>query len=77
MTWKDGFYIALLKLLHANGIEAIEVTSFVEDLVTEGYCETCSYERVVVEIYYKTNDSTNNYYVYEGDFASLIQELTD
>lgn len=65
--------------LRNKGKSVYDVISFVEELYTGGYCETCYYEEWNVEITYHDNNGGLNIqtYVYEGKFSNLILELED
>jgi hypothetical protein len=57
-------------------IEAQEVTSVEQDTVSSGYCETCWYEEIVLEIsYIEKGTGRSRLYTYYGNMASLISEL--
>lgn len=78
MSWKDGFYAALLEFVKKNlDVSAAEVTGFKEEEEIRGYCETCSYSTIVVKIDYKNTDGRHCWKEYEGNFADLIRELSD
>lgn len=74
--FQESFNAALLDLLKDRGVDAVEVTGFDDRTVYEGFCETCSYEYTVVDIFYKDSDGRSKKDTYEGSFANLIQELS-
>lgn len=76
MSLEERVRESMLGLLQRSGLPAVEVTSFEEDKRNDGYCETCYYEYTVVEIYYRDEDNKSKMYVYSGNFADLIRELT-
>lgn len=75
-TWVDGFKKALLDLVQGRDEEAVEVIDWEEATEQGGYCETCYYEDVLVEIEYRTADGDRKTYRYYGKFWQLVQELT-
>lgn len=75
MTWKEGFYEALVGYLRQRGLDAVEVLSFEDDTVASGYCETCYYESVVAIIRYKDSKGVvQTYQAYEA-FADIVSSL--
>lgn len=58
-------------------IKSERVTYIESDTVTDGYCDTCWYERTVLEIsYVDAATGRSRLYTYDGDFGALIRELT-
>ncbi len=73
---KNSLYTALLEFVQRNGNPKAEyVTGFEDDIEHGGYCETCSYEYIVVRIAFSENGVTKEF-VYRSTFAELMQELT-
>jgi len=54
-----------------------EVVSYEDDTYYGGYCETCSYEEAIVNIYYVDSKGAGHKYVYGGGFAELVSSLED
>lgn len=76
-TWEDHFKSALKVLLERNGCDVDEVLDWEEDTYTDGYCETCRYTQVVVDIDYYSTQGIRLTYQHKGNFADLIRELGD
>jgi hypothetical protein len=80
MSWKEGFYAALLKFLREElgKSDAVEVTGFHSEREERGYCETCAYSTTVIVINYRTEGGR---FVetaeWEGEFAELISRLEE
>lgn len=73
---KDSLHAALLEFVQRNGEPDAEyVAGFEDDIEYGGYCETCSYEYIVVRISFSENGVTKEF-VYRGTFAELMRELT-
>lgn len=75
MSWKEGFYEALVGYLRQRGIEAVEVVDFEDDTVVSGYCETCYYESVVAVIRYRDSKGDVKTYTAYESFADIVQSL--
>lgn len=84
-----GFQTSVLKLINSGECEhymggvhdfeydpAVEVLSFRDQTYNDGYCETCWYEYAVVEIDVRTRSGVETTFVYEDDFADLLDTLT-
>jgi hypothetical protein len=79
MSWKDGFYAALLRFLRdeMGHPEAVAVTCFEEDMSLVR-CDTCSYTVTTVTISYRTGSSGPEYAAdWEGSLVSLITRLSE
>ena len=76
-SFEKRFRAALNEYINRqNGVDSNRVMGYETDTVTDGYCETCWYERTVVEIYYiETDTGRSRIYTYDGDFGALIREL--
>ena len=79
MTWKDGFYAALLQFTqsHLGYSDAVQVTDFNVTKEDRGYCETCSYTTTVVQITYRDRKGRHRQADWDGNFAELMGYLTD
>jgi hypothetical protein len=76
MSINDSIKEAMVGLLVRYGKAATEVTSWEDRTEYGGYCETCSYEYVVVDInYVEAVTGKRQTYTYDGTFATLIWEL--
>ena len=75
MSATKALHNAALKMLRNRGITAIEVTSFEEETVSGGYCETCYYEETLVDITYITETGVVKVYEFSGSFAELVKAL--
>lgn len=51
------------------------VTSWMDDTISYGSCETCYYEQAVVRVFYVTWDDERGEKVIEDSFAYLISDL--
>ena len=58
-----------------TGLE-VTVEKYVSRISYEGHCDTCSYETVVVDIYYTASSGVYDVYTYNGDLADLIREIS-
>lgn len=67
---------ALVAWLNKRGIAAVEVTGLEQDTRTGGYCESCYYEEVVIQVTYRTAEDAG-VFEYRGDMGELIRELDD
>lgn len=57
-------------------VEADRVTYIDQTTETSGYCETCWYEEIVLEItYIESGTGRSRLYTYRGGMAELISEL--
>jgi hypothetical protein len=77
---EGGFYGAIAKWLREGeyrGYDVAEIISVEQEERSGGYCETCWYEEIVVEIQYKDSHGDVNSYTYYGNMAELMRELTD
>lgn len=61
-------------LIQNHGIAVDEVLSYEEENYSSGYCETCYYEEVRVNIEYLEGGLRRSYTHY-GSFGDLIKEL--
>lgn len=68
---------AMRLFLLNHGVEVHHVINFEETQKLEGYCETCYYEYVAVDITYENLDGDIKNYEYYSSFAQLIRELTN
>ncbi len=55
--------------------EVSEVVSWEEVTESSGYCDTCYYETVRVEIIYLTSDGERKSFRYHANFSELLSEL--
>lgn len=78
MGWKEGFNAALLRFVQEKlDSKAAEIRHFEQRTEERGYCDTCGYTTVVTGISYYDNDGRIEYKTWEGNFADLINELTE
>jgi hypothetical protein len=85
MAWIDDFKADLLLLVQKTKPEAVEVTDWDESIETGGYCESCSYEEISVDVYYQCNAEGcrrcptlgGHIYSYNGNFAELMKGLAN
>lgn len=74
MSVKTGLHEAALGYLRTRGVEADRVTEVTNRIEYGGFCETCSYEELVVDIEYRVADQYRSYRYY-GTFAEFIRAL--
>jgi hypothetical protein len=75
MSLADAVFGAMRDWLQRKGIDVTEVLGYQESTRSGGYCETCYYTYIVVEIDYRKADKTVGCYVYDGEFSDLIRAL--
>ena len=75
MSLNDNVCAALADFLRERDVDVREVTSYEEEMKYGGYCETCAYEYMVLEITYEDSNGKTQYYTYDGTFAELIRSL--
>lgn len=75
MSLNDSICAALADFLRERDVDVREVLSYEEEMKYGGYCETCAYEYMVLEITYKDSNNKTKYYTYDGTFAELIRSL--
>jgi hypothetical protein len=72
---------ACLAYIHAEvDSDATEVTGIDTSTREEGYCETCSYTTVVIEISYRSPNNTFSWpkiHTFEGDMGEFIRKLDE
>jgi hypothetical protein len=62
--------------LIAQGEDVASVTSAEDETRWGGYCETCSYEYIAVEVGFVDSKGKNKTYLYDCTFAELIRRLS-
>lgn len=73
-----GLEDALIRyLVKYESIVAVEIMDLDDRKEWRGYCETCEYEQIIVDIEYKGTDGHTKTVSYEGSFGSLMYYLTD
>lgn len=75
MSLNDNICAALADFLRDREVDVREVLSYDEETKYGGYCETCAYEYVVLDIMYENSEGKTKYYTYNGSFAELIRSL--
>lgn len=77
----DIFTRASLAYIRAEvDADATEVVEYDTATRTEGYCETCSYDVVVVEIRYRSPNNKFSWpttHTFEGDMGEFIRKLDE
>lgn len=58
-----------------TGEDVLEILAYKEITYTGGYCESCWYTELRVEILYKTESSPTEKFVYHGNMVEFIKEL--
>jgi hypothetical protein len=80
----DDFKADLLKLVQRDKPGAVEITDWEEDSRMGGYCETCSYDYIVVEVTFKCENCDqkdhlmshrDHMWEYQGNLAELMRAL--
>jgi hypothetical protein len=54
---------------------AVEVLDYGEETEYGGYCETCSYEEIVVQITYKDSKGKTQKFRHYDNFAEFVKSL--
>lgn len=73
---KEKFYEAINAFLVENcRIESNKVINIEDRIEYGGYCSTCSYESIHLDITYIDYDGVERKYDYYGSFAELIEAL--
>lgn len=73
-----GLEDALIRYLaRYESIVATEIMHFNDRTTWGGYCETCEYEKIVLDISYKDTVGHTKTFTYDGSFSSLLYDLTD
>lgn len=75
VTFEQMFHTSLAAFLRNQGIDAVRVTDTEDRTEYGGYCETCSYEYTVIDIYFIDSDDRRQKYTYSGDLGELMREL--
>jgi len=80
MSWKERMYAGIGEYLRSLGVDAIEVTSFDEevDVYSWGGCETCGPEYnkdFSLYIYYRDSNGKKGTYTYGGTFTDFINNV--
>jgi hypothetical protein len=55
------------------GLEIEKVTSWNDETIYEGYCETCAYETVGLRIYYVNSKGENASYLIRESFSDIVR----
>lgn len=77
-TWRVGFKADMLRLVQRQHEDAYLIVDWEEETEYGGYCETCSYEEIVVKVTYTCNtcdECPNHVYKYYGRFSELMKDL--
>jgi len=73
MTYMDRLYEVIADFLrYEKDIDVQKVIRYDERQETEGYCNTCSYTYMVVNIYYHDQDANTNVFKFRGSLADLL-----
>lgn len=86
MTFEDRFNAAVCDYINGRNdgaygsggslVEAERVTYIDQTTQSDGYCETCYYEYIVLEIsYIEAGTGRSRIYTYRGDMGELMREL--
>lgn len=75
MSLNENIRYAFAQFLKDRGLDVVEVIDWDERTVYGGYCETCAYEFIEVDIEYRNSEGTVKTYTYDGTFSSLMREL--
>ncbi|MEU9871141.1 hypothetical protein AB0C87_25255 [Actinomadura sp. NPDC048021] len=73
----SSFHKSIEEFLKDRGFTVSKILDVEQETRTGGYCETCAYEEVVVDITFEDGDGQWTLYTYFGDMGELIRELTD
>lgn len=75
MSYIENIKTDLCKYLKSIKIDCVEVTSFNDSTQWGGYCETCAYESVCVDIYYTNSKGKGKNYTYDEGLSDLLYAL--
>lgn len=77
MSIEDNIRAAMLNMLkdYFRCDDAVEVIDWDESVYYGGYCETCSYESVMITIQYRTKSGEVKKHEVESTFGELITRL--
>lgn len=73
--FKVGLAEAMAQMLRSRGLDCHEILDWDDRTVYGGYCETCAYDYVVVDITYRDSQDQRHMYTYDDNFSALIREL--
>jgi hypothetical protein len=78
MSFKDEFNEALRKALHETYgyTDVAEVVAVEESTYNSGFCETCWDESIVVYVYVKRTDGTEDRIMLWESMSQLIKQLS-
>lgn len=77
MTLKANICNALTEWLRKEypKLKVWQVTDYEEDTRFGGYCETCSYTEIVIDIEFVDAQNKRKNFTYDGSFADLLYRL--
>ena len=75
--FSEALLDSMLALVRHEDDTADKVTAYEEVKKSGGYCKTCYYEYIEIEITYTTTEGDVKVFNYYGDFGELIRELTN
>lgn len=74
-NFEESFYEAITKWLKSRDVDAEKVVSVEQDTQVLGYCETCEYTQIIVNISYNDSEGFSQLYEYFGSMAEMINDL--
>ncbi len=78
MKFKETLFAEMAEYLRKCGVpDVATVVAFEQDTRGGGYCNTCYWEEIIVEIRYRTGSGDEETYTYSGDLGELVRALTD
>lgn len=77
-NFEETFKILLARYLREiYGLDAVKVLSYEQETRGGGYCETCYYEEVVIEVSYLDSDGSTCEKDIYGDMGELVRTISD
>lgn len=78
MNFEERFLNALGELVSKEtGDSGVEVTSYDTTITKEGFCDTCSYDVTIIEVYYTSDNRTRTTrWTFRGGLGELMRALT-
>lgn len=77
-TFEDTFKDLLARYLRSmySRLDVAEVVSYEQESRSGGYCDTCAYTDIVVEVCYRTSEGDVLTHDIYGSMASLVEDLS-
>lgn len=76
MTFEDTFKRVLAKYMRQKvNLPVAKVLSYEQEKYEGGYCDTCYYTEIRVEVVYQDTSDREDYWTYYGSMVELIESL--